>query len=650
MPGVPSVWSANSDAPLSAGRLNYDLYTYDSNQFHPTGLNFHTFRPLFYEVLTCYVATNAGQTAAQSSLGGTATNLQGGGSDSGTNTNPTAYVLYDTSGMWGAGADYIQGQYQFLPTVAGSDGQGAVGGYYVCCHFSEYTGSNTDSLYCGADYGYNQGHTWMGGRQSMSETRNNTPMFMDLIPFGPNSPNSTISATPGQAATPYGWVQDSGSNAYTLMPNSTGGTSAGELSRHFAFWASVIQNSAWGAQSTCGSPQVSWPVGTAITSSLMQTAVEEPLQWLGNPVSFRAAATAAQTFTSGTAAVVQFASGTIYNANSNWSSSTYTFTVPVAGLYLFHGVVSMSATANAGGFVNAGATITPSGGSATTYWGPSYPQLDETDSGNISALKTQIFSLGVGDKVQLSGYQNSGASIATSTANPSRFFLLWLGGNGATTGGTIGQPNTTLTVPDPSFRFQAGTPGAVLQQQIQQRLGNDLNWFFNKPYFMGYQTTAFTLAATGVWSGNFPFQSQTGVVHGDAGDPWSGWSTSTNEWTAPASGWYLVTHENTVVTTAATTSVTDIIAGLGATTSGAKSPSVTPDWFQHILCSLALTTVPAPTLSAGGAAASNLYYLKKGESLFAQALTHQSSGTSTTKITTGTNWSAPHMEIVWMGS
>lgn len=647
MPGVPSQWVVGgnpTDAPVSAGRLNYDMYTYDSNEFHPTGVYYGTYRPLFYEIL----APVSGPQTAGSTAAGSRNVI------SGTSLN-TSETLYDTSGAWGAGADTLQGVYQFLPTVPGSDGGGFVGGYYIMCGFLQMFGSNAGSRVLGCDLEYWNGASaslvTTGGHQSMSTTKNNCAFYMDLVPTGPNAqwgPQQAgfagFGVNSGFTYLDACFISDTSLATYTAVGPTTGDTS-GDACRHWDMWASVNNGTGWGSQSAIGSPKASWPQNTAITSAVMQNSLATPLTWLSNPVSFRAASNiTGVTLNNSTATQILFPSGTgttITNANSNWvGGATSTFTVPVAGLYLFHGVVSLTSTAFTGQ-ANAGARINGS----TIYWGPSYAG-NATTANVIAATKTQIFSLQAGDTVQLMGRQTSGGNIPVATGFNSRFMLQWLGDNGAAIGGptNIGSPVTTYTVPDPTFRWQAGTPGSVLQNQFQQHLGNDIGFLFNRPYFLGYQTTATSLGTNGAFSGPIPLDTIKGVVHADSGDPWSGWNASIHKWVAPVNGWYMVVSEQTVATTNAPT---DLTAGIAATTSGGRTPANTPDTYQHILLS------PTPPLP-NGATAAGLYYLLAGqspESVFISARANNQTAAAATSVDmSAPAWSTTHMEVVWVGA
>jgi hypothetical protein len=628
------------------------MYTYDSNEFHPTGVYYATYRPLFYEILAPLGSNTL--IAGSTSTGSRTTISSGPGSGTGLGY---ALPLYDTSGAWGAGADTLQGTYQFLPTVPGSDGNGGVGGYYVMCGFLEMSGSNAGSRILGADLEYyNQSTTVLtttGSHQSMATNKNNCAFYMDLVPTG-------IGASWGQGSFGYNsgypyvdaaFIQDTSLATYTAVgPNGIPSTeiSNGEGSRHWEFWAAVNAGS-WGHQNTIGTPTASWPVGADITSTVMQDALAEPLQWLGYPVSFRAATQAGQTVNGAT--VMEFPPGTstiitpTASGEGHWNAAD-TYTIPVAGLYLFHGVVSITSASNSGNF-NAGANI-----NGTYYWGPSYGGNAST-AGVISATKTQIFSLKAGDTVQLMG--RSSLSISSATGYYSRFMLQWLGDNGAAIGGpsNIGNPVTTYRVPDPTFRWQAGTPGNVLQYQFQQHLGNDIGFLFNRPYFMGYQTSSTSLTTNGTWSNaagtGMALQDRTGAVWGDNGDPWGGWVSADTWWTAPVNGWYLVVSEQTIATTNAPTG---LCAGIGCPKSGGKlpatggnGPTASPDWYQHIL----LASSPA---LPNGATAAGLYYLLAGESVF---IAGRPDGPASVNFSTNVDmappaWSTTHMEVVWIGA
>lgn len=627
MPGVPSQWVVGgqpTDAMVNASRLNYDMYTYDSNAFHPTGVYFHTYRPIFSEVLyNCNSATLLSSAAgAQTNLYLLATNI--GGS------------IYDTSGLWGAGADFILGNYQFLPTVPGSDGNGNIGGYHVMCHFIEASGSVATSDRMAGILGYNDNTALVayGNFQPMITNHNNCAFVMDLIPTGPNSP-----FTGNHEFDPVVEIQDTGAGFYHPMSTTT--NASGEYSREFTFWQCVngANQASYGTQSSIGTPTASWPVGTNITSTLMQNALADPLMWLSNPVSFRTSTTTSTAVAANTPTVVSFPTGgtTITNnPESHWNGATSTFTVPVAGLYLLHGVVTFASSSAANSF-NAGFQI-----NSTNYWGPTVAQTTLT-GGVTGATKTQVFSLAAGDTIKLVA-RNSATLATASLAGANRFFVVYIGGNGATTGGTIGVPTTTYTVPDVSFRWQAGTPAALLQQQFQQHLGNDIGFLFNKPYFLGYQSASTALAVTGTWSGNINLQQQKGLVHGENGDPWSGWDGTNFRWSPPVAGWYLVCTEQFV---SVSNTPLDGVAGIGATTSGGLVPTSTPNWYQHIRYQTG--TPPMPNGSTG----IDMFYLDpaEGDKLFIQSRQDgQTAATSTaTPTVTGTNQFTTHLEIVWMG-
>ena len=638
MPQGPSQWATSppSDAIISASRLNYDMYTYTSNQFNPTGIHFHSFRPLFWEVLN-YVQQFTGAIGAA----GYANLSQQTGQSFG-----IGMTCYDTAGLWGAGADYIQGQYQFLPTVPGSDGAGNAGGYYILSHFIETNGGTAPDV-LGASMQAETGGTqpvFDGGRQWRSTTRNSCAFFLDLVPTGPAAPATWAGETIEFA--PYAYTAQSANFTYNPMAvvNSATTTGCGEISRFFGFWQAINNGSVWGSQNNPGTIKSSWPNGTTINSSTMQGALANPLTFLSNPPSFRGSGLSTTSIPNNTVTKVPLTNVTnTYNGLTNWvGGATSTYTIPVSGMYLIHGQASYSLSSFPTGLsARAGVTI-----NGNTYLGPSY-QFAQSGSMNVCPQKTQIFSLAAGDTVSLATIQDTGGATTLAGGVESKLVICWLGSNGATFGGSIGSPVTTYAdgytgPPDTSFRWQAGTPPSTLQTQFQTHLGDDMTFLFNRPYFMGYQATATTQTGTnGAFSANMNFDVQQGIVHSDNGDPWGGWNATNHRWFAPVTGWYLVVHESRIATGS---TPTDVAAGLVATpTQGGVAPVATPDWYQHIDVSTTSGNFP-------GATAIGLYYLVAGqEAVSAQFLAHGTSAPITTNSGGFATGGPNHMEAIWLG-
>jgi hypothetical protein len=335
---------------------------------------------------------------------------------------------------------------------------------------------------------------------------------------------------------------------------------------------------------------------------------------------FRSHAAGAQTIPNAAATTVTlgFLDADTY---SGWNAGTSTYTIQRSGLYAAGALVPF--TLSPSGLRLAGISV-----NGTTYWGPAY--LGSTGDA-CCASKTQIFSLNAGDTVQVTCYQNSGGSLATNTAARARLFLAWLGAQGA--------PASLPAPPDPGFRWQSGTAGADLPALMTQHLGGDLGFLVQRPYLLAYQAftqinlnqNVFTTVALG---------SATGIVHGDAGDNYGGWTAgAANNYAAVVPGWYLVCGEMFTASGAAGASA---IAAILPSASGGFAPSATPDWYQHL-------TVTANATAGGGATIFGLYYLLAGESITPQVQGAAFGGTYNTLAGSGLGgqWQS-HLEAIWI--
>jgi hypothetical protein len=305
---------------------------------------------------------------------------------------------------------------------------------------------------------------------------------------------------------------------------------------------------------------------------------------------------------------------------TGYSSGTYS--VQRDGLYLFHGLACFAA--NATGIRLAGATV-----NGTTYWGPAYKAAS---TGTTNCTKTQIFSLRAGDTVKLSVYQSSGGALALATTDATRWFLTWLCAPSA--------PTELWTPPDVTFRWASGTTGDDLPGLFQTHLGNDLAFLVNRPFLLAYQTASQSSLAVGAWS-TVTLDTVGGIVHGDTGDPYSGWTTgASNLYTAPCDGWWLTCGE--FFASSSATSGARVTAGLQPDTSGGQTPSVAQDWFQ-------VNTATSTAAAGAGASLLSLNYMAAGETLTPVIRADTYSAAYSTLAGTGLGGTfAPHWECVWI--
>jgi len=164
----------------------------------------------------------------------------------------------------------------------------------------------------------------------------------------------------------------------------------------------------------------------------------------------------------------------------------------------------------------------------------------------------------------------------------------------------------------------------------------------NRPYLMAYQTVAQTGLTTGAFS-TVVLDTLGGIVHADTGDNYGGWSTgASNLYTAVVPGWYLVCGE--FFTANASSGTNTVTAGLLPSTSGGRTPSTTPDYYQA-----AQATTTSGT--GGGATLLALQYLLAGETITPQVMGSGSGYGSTYATQAGTGAGglfASHLGAVWI--
>ena len=583
MPLAPASWG--TDLPVTAKAMNTALYTYTPGNAHtPSGILFHANRPLLVEGLAA--AANQG-----SSLQGTYTNMGG----------LTWKNYYDNSVMFGNGADfqYATGTGRFNARVAGSSGvAGSASGYYLIWGNASFTGT-ANAGGSGAAINEN-GTTVPGGLQLSSTTRFNAGYALDLSVVGQGAVFGLM-----------GYCADSSAGSFGYNYHQP--DYSGDVPRLYAAWTGV--SSGGGTVSTLPAP-ASYTSATSITSSLLNgtTGINGPLSFLDYPPLLRASAAVSQSLTSSTVTVVGVGAATI-DTWSGYNTSTHTYTVPVSGVYLVYGLV----------FYASGSTNTLTAGvqvnGTLNLFGPAYTAAG---SGNSACQMTRLLDLHAGDTVSLITY-TTGASNSTGTAAPCRLVLVWLSSLAPSDGAWSWTPPLT------GYRWQAGTPGSQLPALFTQHLTNDLSFLLQRPYLLAYQSSA----QTGLSQNAFhviTMNTLGGRVHTAAGDSYGGWTSgSSNLYTAPADGWYLV--QGGYIQ--AIPSLTPAVCWAGITQ--APAGSQTPDEYQH----MSTTSASRPP----GAEAVGMYYLRAGDTVQPVYQQQDGGGTFSTSVAAGQESS---FGIVWM--
>ena len=605
--------------PISPKQLNQDLYEDDGTitgvPGAPTGIQFLARRPLLLESMLYF----GGEFIPGEEEWPLYTYVNG----LGTNTY-NAYI--DTAGVYGRGSDSPGGQagYLWQPVVPVSSGTSSgsqfsgAGGWTVMCHFIPLTVLSTQ-VSAGAQI-YLAPTTLgpvtvlsTGSWQASDTSRDNCTFCLDMIDAQPAA---------GNVVTPGVFVNDPSG---LVGPALNDTDSSGETPRFLAFWAGASTWAATDVNPALPSPLTSWTPSSTADSALLNgsSGIADVINFLQYPPMFRSALSSSQQVTTGANVTMTLASTPSVDSFSGQNGTTG-YTVQRDGLYLCHAVTCWGAS-------SAGQRATGITVNGTLYWGPGYVAAS---SGIVMSTKTQVLSLRAGDTVSVTIRQNSGSPLTLSNQHQSRMFMTWLGNWTAP-----GSPQAGFTPPDPAFRWQAGTPGSALPGLLTEHLASDLGFLTCHPYFLGYQSTA----QSGLPQDNFvpvTLNQQAGIVHGDNGDPWGGWSSSLDGWQAPVAGWYLVTGELYATAAPGTASV---VAGLTVSTSGGFLPAQPVDYYQHQLASTNGALPPGGTITG-------CYYLLPGEYVVPQIMAQDYGTTFGTVHNTNANGGtvACHMEIVWL--
>lgn len=602
MPLPPSSYTSG---PLSPQQLNTDLYGFPGA---PSGVRFHGRRPLLSETVID---------------GGTAyTSLA---PQPVTGPGMVAYSIVDTTALACRGADNpgASAQYTFQNFVPASGGTTSLfTGQWLTWNFP-FTGPVTiPPGGVGAGIFENNSFSNIGTFQYGGTVHDNCPYHLDLIAPGPGSSNTWKPA--------FYWLTPS-TPTIVANPDDT----AGQTSRMGFIWHSSTFS---GSGTVSAVPSVAQSWGTV--TSAMLAGMGSALTFLNNPPNLRVTAGTGQTFANNTVTIAQFHDAPATDNYAGWSTSVSNYTVQIPGLYLMSPTL-VYGTASAAGVRWAGLRAI-AGGTTVTYQGASYAATPVgpgvSGIGLTSAAAVRVLSLNAGDQVAACGLQNSGAGLSLYTGYSSRFIAAYMAPQAPA--GTV----LTYTAPVTGFRFQAGTPaGSALTASLNNRIGNDLSFLVNRPYFTGFQTTSQNGLANGSGFQKVTIDTLGALPRGGNGDNYGGWSAANHQYVAQVAGWYLAIFDGYATPPAATTAT--LTAGINCFTSGGIGPSASPDWYQQVFYPVA-TGGPPP-----GAFAMGMYYLQPGEFVYPMLQAQGWGGTWGTFVNLGvSNTVTSQFSVFWLSS
>ena len=553
--------------PVASQQLNTDLYGYPGT---PSGVVFHGNRPLLSET----VITGA----TYSPLTWQAVNQAG----------IAAYSVIDTTALFCAGADTpgTGSRFRFGNTVPASGGAvGNMGGWWLNWNFP-VTGNVTAppaavgaGQTSGGTFTNDPGTVQYGGTSTASL---NCPWFLDITQAG-----SGVTFSPA-----FYWL-----NATTPVIKGNTADTSGTASRMGWLWQCVST----GGSALAAVPSVAQNWSTVTSANL--NGMGSALALLNNPPSLRVSGTLSQSFTNNTLAAVTFAGAPNLDNYAGWSTATSAYTVPLPGLYLFSptvawGTASSSGDRWAGLLVSAGGTVPAyrSGSYKATAVGPGVSGV-----GLTVASKATVLSLNAGDTVSAYGQQNSGVTVPLYNGYRSRLMGTWMAPRAGA--GTV----LTWTPPVTGYRFQAGAlSGTALTAALNSRIGNDVNFLLNRPYFTGFQQTAQSGFGDNSGWHQVTIDTLGALPRGGNGDSYGGWSTADSWYAAQVPGWYLVIAD--LYATAPAGTAGTLSAGIYVSSSGGITPAFSPDSYQQV-CS-------PDTAFQPGATAIGMYYLAAGEYVY----------------------------------
>jgi len=584
MPVQPGSWSTG---PVTAKALNAALYSIRPGNGHkPGGIAFHANRPLLVEGLTDSSFTQPSSSAGTfKSVAGTADWKN----------------YFDSSVLFGGGADapWNTATGTFTAQVFASDGSTSdvPGGYYLTWGNAAWTATKNPGA-SGAGI-LEAGSVTAGGAQFSGTARPNCAYVLDAVQL-PNPSTANL----------MGYCSDSSGSSFTYTSKSA--DYSGACTRFYTAWAGISSDYA-----TLGSvpAPAAWANGGTVTSALLNGAgVNEPLTLLNAPPLLRAGSLLATSVSSGTVTTVPIGTPQI-DTYSAYTVSTRTWTVPLTGVYLVHGIVYYASGST--GQMYAGIEVN---GSLILY-GPAY---QSAGSGNTACQVTRLLDLEAGDAVKLVTF--SSASNTLGSSYQCRLVTLWMSSLAPSDGAW------SWTPPSTGFRWEAGSSGTALTAQFAAHLTNDLSFLLQRPYLLAWQGTAQTGLSQNAFH-TVTMDTVAGRVHASAGDPYGGWHTgSGGYWEAPVNGWYLV--QAGFFQGAPSSTPASLTAAILQNPPG----TATPDQFQQA------TTVSA-TL-APGAEAVGAYYLRAGDTVQPQ-YQQQDGGTFSTFTGAGRE---SYFGVMWLSN
>jgi hypothetical protein len=608
---IPLAPSTYVSGPFSPQQLNTDLYGVPGIA---SGVLFHAARPLLSETVfkggTIYTPLSAQPVSAPG--------IQ-------------AYSVIDNTALFCRGADSpgTAAQFRFQDAIPGSGGVAATtgNGWWLGWNFPNlgFVTAPPGAVGAGITLGNAAGNTFrdVGVVQYGAPSQLNCPWYLDLTPAG----GTTTVWYPS-----FYWITST-EPGVTGNPNDTAGTAT----RMGYLWQSAA--SGFGTVSAIPSVTQNW--GTVTSANL--NAMGSALTFLGNPPTLRVATNSGQPVLNGAITVLDFTSAPPANNGfdnyAGWSTATSTYTVPLPGLYLFApttvwGTVSSSGNRWSGLQVHAG-------GTTASYQGASYQATlvgtGTTGTGFTATATAKVFALQAGDTVAAYGVQSSGVTVPLYTGYFSRLIGAYMTPQ-APAGSVL-----PYTPPVSGFRFQAGAlGGTALTAALNSRIGNDVNFLLNRPYFTGFQATANTGFSNNSGFHKITIDTPGALPWGGNGDNYGGWSAGSNWYVSQAAGWYLVIAD--LYASAPTGTTGTLTAAIYCSSSGGVTPSVSPDLYQQ---------VPYPDANGPppGAFAMGLYYLQPGEYVYPMLQAQSWSSTwGTTVQGTTAHWVTSQFSAFWVSN
>ena len=584
MPLAPYAWQLNDY--LSATLLNGEMFGLG---FAPNGVGFHAAKPVYAAGMTSsFVLPITTSIWALTGKNNTAFAL-------------SSIIRADTGGYFGARMDPGQnGTVDLGSFTNGGGASGTPGGLGLMSAFVPMS-SGTGVIQAGLGPWTNSTPASAGTCQQGHASAAIAPWALDIVDL--NDPAGALA----------GWVNSSQTTP-TQGGNQT--DTSDRAIRTQAHWVSVYPGNGSQTGST-PAPRTTWSSGSpSITAALMNgaTGIRQLMRQLNMPPLLRVTGATVVSvptgFSAGTA--VPLGSAT-YDTYGGWSNSTDTYTVPVSGLYLLAGFVPYNSI---------GSTSTRTGVliNGSSFWGP---KVQSNTASLTAAGKVGIFDLTAGDTIQLVTEQNSGSTQNGSNGGSSLLVALFLG--------ALGAPSPLPSPPDVTYSWQAGTPGSAMPALMTSHTANDLNFLNQRPFLLSQQVTTASTYTAGV---NFQVNMDniTGMMHGSAGDPYSGWDSTNKRYVAPCNGWYLAVQETFFALPNDTTGVA--VAKFRTSQPG----NAATDSYQ------ANTMAPGAN---GGASALGYYYLRAGDWIAPWAT--QSAGTTGLSTSLSGSGSAnSHFEVVWI--